>query len=505
MGTCGKGIVLVACCAVSAAALAATVTLNGETTYNVASGTNTVSDTLTGSGSILKTGSGTLNLTGTGNDFTGGTKVNAGAVQASALDALGSDAVEVAAKTAGVWFNVAPATTGGYTLFGNALTFTGPDDCSFGGAALGVDRLGDSSGDGARNAIFFQNTRLTNSISGTRSYRLRHNPKNTGGPLNGGPSTIFDGPLSVAEGKGIYLNVYGTMTINGPITATILSGGEAWSGGGYLDLNNPANRIGRMYVASDRVRCGDTNVLRGAELVWRVTCEGLGATDCAWVDLCGHNQTVAALRQYIFGGSATAGWNKTRWEAEDNRKGISVKSDQPATLTITGMSADKEACTMVRGAVSLVLDAQDYPSFTQTFTHFKSAFTGTTTVRKGTLRITGKARFTGTPSITVEPGAAFVNASTNTQPSLANVTNLVVRGTFDASTATLKPNVKTLKNLEIVSGATLKLPEGSLVNAQSVTLGGQTFTSGHLTADRLAALSGATVSVSLSWWATGKR
>ena len=398
MGTCGKGIVLVACCAVSAAALAATVTLNGETTYNVASGTNTVSDTLTGSGSILKTGNGALNLTGEGNDFTGGTKVNAGAVQASALDALGSGSVEVAAKTAGVWFNVAPATTGGYTLFGNALTFTGPDDCSFGGAALGVDRLGDSSGDGARNAIFFQNTRLTNSISGTRSYRLRHNPKNTGGPLNGGPSTIFDGPLSVAEGKGIFLNVYGTMTINGPITATILSGGEAWSGGGYLDLNNPANRIGRMYVASDRVRCGDTNVLRGAELVWRVTCEGLGATDCAWVDLCGHNQTVAALRQYIFGGSATAGWNKTRWEAEDNRKGISVKSDQPATLTITGMADDKEACTMVRGAVSLVLDAQDYPSFTQTFTHFKSAFTGTTTVRKGTLRITGKARFTGTPS-----------------------------------------------------------------------------------------------------------
>ena len=121
MGTCGKGIVFVACCAVSAAALAATVTLNGETTYNVASGTNTVSDTLTGSGSILKTGNGALNLTGEGNDFTGGTKVNAGAVLASALDALGTGAVEVAAKTAGVWFNVAPATTGGYTLFGNAL------------------------------------------------------------------------------------------------------------------------------------------------------------------------------------------------------------------------------------------------------------------------------------------------------------------------------------------------------------------------------------------------
>lgn len=494
MGTCGKGIVLAACCAASAAALAATVTLTGETTYAVASGTNTVSDTLTGSGSILKTGNGMLDLTGAGNDFSGGVKVNAGTVQANALDALGSGAVEVAAKTAGVWFNVAPATTDGYTLFGNALTFTGTEDCSFSGNTLGVDGIGDGNGDGARNVIFYKNTRLTNSISGTRSYRLRHNPKSTSGPLNGGPSTIFDGPLSVAEGKAIYLNVYGTMTCNGPITASIVSGGEAWSGGGYLDLNNPANRIGRMYVASNRVRCGDTNVLGGAELVWRITSDGVGTTDCSWVDLCGHNQTVAALRQYVFGISAHSSWNKPRWESGDTKKAICVKSDQPATLTITGMAADKEAFTMVRGAISLVLDAQEHPSFIQTLTHVNSSFTGTTTVRAGTLRLTGKTRFTGTPSITVEPGAAFVNASTNTLPSLENVTNLVVRGTFDASTASRNPFVKTLKNLEIASGATLKLPAGSLVNAQSITLNGQTFTSGRFTADRLATLSGATVS-----------
>lgn len=494
MGTCGKGIVLAACCAASAAALAATVTLTGETTYAVASGTNTVSDTLTGSGSILKTGNGALNLTGAGNDFSGGVKINAGAVQASALGALGSGSVEVAAKTAGVWFNVAPATTGGYTLFDNAFTFTGSEDCSFNGGALGVDGIGDSNGDGARNVIFFQNTRLTNSISGTRSYRLRHNPKSTSGPLNGGPSTIFDGPLSVAEGKGIFLNVYGTMTINGPITASILSGGEAWSGGGYLDLNNPANRIGRMYVASNRVRCGDTNVLGGAELVWRITSEGVGTTDCSWVDLCGHDQTVAALRQYVFGGSATAGWNKSRWESGDAKKAICVKSEQPATLTITGMAADKEAFTMVRGAISLVLDAQDYPSFVQTLTHVSSSFTGSTTVRAGTLRLTGKIRFTGTPSITVESDAAFVNASTNTLPSLEKVTNLVVRGVFDASEARVNPFGTTIRNLELGSGATLKLPEGSFVNAQSITLNGQTFTSGRYPADRLAALSGATVS-----------
>ena len=113
MGTCGKGIVLVACCMASAAALAATVTLNGETTYSVASGTQAVVDTLTGSGSILKTGNGMLDLTGAGNDFTGGVKIDAGAVQASALDALGSGTVEVANKTSGVYFAVAPATNSG--------------------------------------------------------------------------------------------------------------------------------------------------------------------------------------------------------------------------------------------------------------------------------------------------------------------------------------------------------------------------------------------------------
>ena len=66
--------------------------------------------------------------------------------------------------------------------------------------------------------VFFENTRFTGDVTGSRSFRLRHNPISTGKPTNGGPSTLFEGKIDAGE-KGIYLNLYGTMTANGAITA----------------------------------------------------------------------------------------------------------------------------------------------------------------------------------------------------------------------------------------------------------------------------------------------
>ena len=474
-----KCFVFALCGALSAAALAATVTLDGETEYAVASGvTNTVADTLTGSGSIRKTGTGQLTLSGTGNDFTGGVVVEAGTVQANAAEAFGAGTIEVANRDAKACFNVAPATSGDYTLFPNALSFTGSQDVGLSG----------TQGDGRYNVIFYQNTHLTNTISGTRSFRLRHNPKNTGDPRNGGPSTIFDGPLSVASGKTIYLNVYGSMIINGPITASTLYGGESWSGGGHLYLNNPANAISQMIIALNRVHCGDTNVVRGAEVVWRSP--GGGKDDTAYLDLDGHDQTVAALRRWTF--SASSGWTSYLKDS-GNFYCVKTANSKPATLTITGLGSDCISYETLRGPVSLVLDAQNYPSFKQTFANHPSPFTGTTTVRAGTLELTANARFTAMPSLTVETGGTFVTASTNALPSLEKVTNLVVRGTFDASTARVNPFGVTLANLEIDAGATLKMPTGSQLFTKSLTMGGQTFTSGRFTAETLATLSGATI------------
>ena len=471
---------IIAMSSVASAALAATVTLDGETEYAVATNvTTTVADTLTGSGSIRKTGPGTLELSGTGNDFTGGVVVEAGIVQANAAEAFGTGTITLPNRDARAYFNVAPATSGGYTLFPNALSFTGSQDAGLSG----------TNPDGRHNVVFYQNTHLTNTISGTRGFRLRHNPKSTSSPKNGGPSTIFDGPLSVASGKTIYLNVYGSMVINGPITASTLFGGDAGSGGGHLYLNNPANAIGQMIIALNRAHCGDTNVLRGAEIVWRSP--GGGQSDTALLDLNGYDQTVAALRRWTF--SATSGWTSYLKDSGDYYC-VKTANSKPATLTITGMDSSCISYETLRGPVSLVLDAQSYSCFTQTFANHDSPFTGTTTVRAGTLELTANARFAATPSLTVESGGTFVTASTNAMASLEKVTNLVVRGVFDASAARVNPFGTTLANLEIDAGATLKMPVGSTLYVKSLKMGGQTWTSGRFPAEALATLSGATVS-----------
>ena len=132
-----------------------------------------------------------------------------------AAAAYGTGTITLPNRDAQACFNVAPATASDYTLFPNALSFTGSQDVGLSG----------TQGDGRYNVIFYQNTHLTNTISGTRSFRLRHNAKAPkDGPKKGGASTIFDGPLSVASGKTIYLNVYGSMIINGQITASTLFG-----------------------------------------------------------------------------------------------------------------------------------------------------------------------------------------------------------------------------------------------------------------------------------------
>ena len=153
-----KWLVAAMCGMATVAALAATVTLDGVTEYAVASGvTNTVSDTLTGSGSIRKTGAGLLVLSGEGNDFTGGVAIEAGKVRVEAPDALGTGGVTVSGRNSGVFFNVAPEAIGEFALFTNKFDYTG---------SLGVQSSNYSM-------LFLKNTRLTGAVTASRNIRLR--------------------------------------------------------------------------------------------------------------------------------------------------------------------------------------------------------------------------------------------------------------------------------------------------------------------------------------------
>ena len=464
-----KKQLFVACSVLALSVPAAVVTLDGTTEYAVAgtSVTNVVSDTLTGSGSIKKTGTGHLVLAGEGNDFSGGVSIAGGCVWANTLDAFGTGIVTVPGANGGVYFNVAPANAGDYSLFTNRFDFTG---------SAGVNA-------NYYSMLFYENTHLTGDITATRNIRLRHNPVNTESPLNGGPSTIFDGNIS-ASGTIVYLNLYGTMTMNGALSAATLWGGEVWSGGGLLVLNNPANAIDFMYIESNRVLCGDTNVLRGTEIAWRYP--GGPREGTSLIDMNGFDQTIGGVKMH------DANDVRRLWCAATY---VCITSPAPTTLTITGLSHDCTAWIRLLKAVSLVVDAQAYPGFTQTFAYHDSTFFGTTRVKAGTLALTENARFSGTPSITVDAGATFLNASTNALPSLASVTNLVLNGTFDASQASANPFDATLDNLELGDGAVFALPEGSMVRTKRVTFGGNTYTSGLFTTNTVPQMRGGTIIV----------
>lgn len=474
---------LVALCAFAAQA---DITLDGVTEYKVDSGTNSVTEKVTGTGSIRKTGAGTLKLANASNDYSGGTLVEKGTLEVAAAGALGTGAVTNAADGAYFTFTAEPATSDGFVEHANDFVFTGTE------------------ADPGQNVIFYKNTKLTGDIVSSRRLRLRHNPKNIGSPGNGGPSTTFDGKIDLSSTYDLYLNLYGTMKANGPILVRNLYTGESWSGGGKLHLYSPETRIANtLEVGQPAITCYETNVLGYASVVeWRIP-GGVGSGTFSLVDMNGKNQTIGSVSFLV---QKNPGWDENRYKASASQ--LCFKSTDSATLTLTGNAADKTAYASIRGAISLVLDAKEHPGFVQTFAYSLSSFTGTTTVKAGTLKLTENARFSGTTAVTVDAGASFVSASTNSLPSLAAVKTLVVKGTLDASTARVNPFSGTLTSVELGADAVLKLPEGAQLKTASLKVGDQTYTAGTFLPSALPQLQGGSISVtgtagSMTWTGAG--
>lgn len=443
--------------------VAADVVLSGETEYAVGQGeTQTVSERITGAGLVRKTGAGTLVLANGGNDFTGGVTVEAGMVEATTAGALGSGDLTVAAASAGVTFRSA-------SEIANALAFTGEKDVDYG------YKVGNA--DGNVNALFCTDVRLTGDLTATRSFRLRQNPVSTANPTKGGPDTVFDGRIDAGE-KGVFLNIFGTMTLNGPVMAGRLSGGDSWAGGGALTLMSSKNQIGELDICHNTVSCGAANVLGGATVVWRLAGGDLYA-GLAHLNLNGFDQAVAGLSQYE--GFASATWNAV-WQgssvvgARVGQGGTTycVTSKTAATLTITGGAESLTTYAPIAGAVTLVLDAADYPSFVQAFARHASAFTGATVVRAGTLKFIDTAQFSGTTSLTVAAG-----------------------GAIDALEATSSPFPNVLDAITLTAGASLRLSPGMVLRTRSLTVDGQTYTGRAFlfTPQNLSALAGGAIRV----------
>lgn len=436
----------------------ADMTLNGEQTYDVASGaTQTIAEKLTGTGSIQKVGKGTLVLAGVGNDFSGGVNHQAGVLQVDAEGALGTGNVAIRqVSSIQLNFNVADAS------FVNPIQIGGT-----------VNNYFDSS---IYPLFFSKNTTLQGPVEATVPVKFRQKPNNTANSFNGGPTTVFENTVTAASD--LFYDPYGLTVFKKAVTAQDFYVGTAWSAGGTIELHAPDNSFRMIYLDMGNVLCQAADVFSDAVLSWRNTGSWSisGEKGTGRCDLNGFNQQVKGVDYFKTGND---GWFASRLGTGD--KVFCVRSSTPATLTITGDSVPHETYATVQGQVSLVVDAQEHADYVQTFHYNHSKSVGSIAVRKGTLKIDENARFSGMTNVTVEADGTFLCASTNASPALAAVKALKVAGTFDASEARTNPFSTSLTSIELASGAKLKFSAGQLISVAQVKIDGQVLTTGLLT------------------------
>jgi autotransporter-associated beta strand protein len=225
------------------------VTLTG-TTLNIGSGdaSGTFSGNITGNGGITKIGLGTLTLTGTGNAFSGGLTISAGAVQGSvaSLPAAITDNANVAFNESGTTtYSGSIAGTGSVTKLGaGTLTLGGGQGYSGGTTvAAGTLNVADDTALGAAGAP------VTVQPLGALTY--------TGSTTTARTFTLYNSPLSAAAGA--------TVTLNG---ATV--GGGVLAGPGSFTLTGGTALVGMTIRPNSALNltgpAGLTNVTNGAAL-----------------------------------------------------------------------------------------------------------------------------------------------------------------------------------------------------------------------------------------------
>ena len=208
----------------------------GGGTFDTGGFDSTISQNISGPGSLTKAGAGALTLTGT-NTYTGGTLVNGGTLVIGAPEALASG----------------PVTFGGGTLqFAYAGALDRPIDVSAGGFTL------DTNGNAQT---------LPAPLTGTGAFT-----KNGAGTLNLTANNPLTGPTSVREGR---------LAVNGSLTGSIVtvhtgaSIGGTGTVGGLIVQNGgfaaPGNSIGTLNVAGD--------VTFGAGSVYQVEVNAAGLSD----------------------------------------------------------------------------------------------------------------------------------------------------------------------------------------------------------------------------------
>lgn len=326
--------------------------LEGGGTFDNQGFNSTYAGTLTGPGGLTKLGTSSSTLTLTqANSHEGVTTVGAGILQVNHAQALGStQAGTVVASTAILRLNT------GVTVTGETLTLNGP---------------GNNQG----------NLQVQ---SGTATWAGDLLIANNAARIGTGSSTgelVIDGVIR--DGGANSLSYVGT-------------------GGGVVRLNAANTYTGASDVIRGIVRLGTDNALPVTTTLKLLT--NTVVTETVALDLNGHHQTLGGLLHGVVSNV-------------DNNFITNSQSGTQATLTVN-QSASTSYHGRIEGDIALVKDGTGTLTFTSTYNlatpvATQHTYTGKTTVRGGTLALSGSGRLAGTPWIQVDTGATFSVAGVN--------------------------------------------------------------------------------------------
>ena len=397
---------------------------------SVASGSQTISEAITGSGSIRKTGAGTLVLSGA-NTFTGGVSIEAGRVEVAASGALGSGPVAITSTgssgSGNIRFTVA-------ATFANTISVTGT------GGTVDYPQI-----------RFTKGATLTGAITSECDLYLI-------GDVDSCPDVTIDAPVTAIGHKvgGSVRAHYKAMHFKKPVVCGTFSQRINWPNGlGYAKLSSTQNAFDRLDIGYATLFCGGAGVVpENAIVTWYAdsTEDTRGP-----LFLNGFNQTVSSV--------STPVRNATT-------QGFAIGSDTVKNETLTLKARESNhACCKLRGGVSLVYDPLD-PSYVQTISNRVHTTTGGFVVKGGRLVFGGDTTTLAQAGYIRAEGGAF-ELHTAQEKSLVLLTNITVSSTgtlvVDASDAF---RVDHVLDLALETGATVDVPADTVLRVRNFTVDG---------------------------------
>lgn len=440
-------------------------------TFSVASGaTYTLSGVISGEGAVRIDGGGRLRFANSANSFSGGLFIYGTSSSGSSSRAI---------ATASGAFGTSPITNSNYAC----VVF----DCKDGVFPNTIYLINGNTPwmENPDNMFvqFRQDTVLKGGITAIGAHLMLANSRTAADPTTGkGPRAVIEGPINVSSGYRFQAYTYGTNTFYGAINdsgdAEFMGFNLGWSNGGTLEFGSSGNVWEKGLLARNEIiSCLADNVISNAIIKWQYVEPGMNPYGDyhGAVKLNGHSQRIRSL---------TTGSAVNNSFAADADNGYRIESSAPATLTILGEATDRDCGCRIQDEITVVVDAQEYPSFVQTITKRTCPTTGNLVVSNGTLRLAETASFPNVPNLVIGAGGTL-DMKSSVGTTFGSVTNFILDGIFTSETVGASGFAVNQMDMTMGSGAELRLAAGDTLTVKSLNTN-----SGRIAADTYTAADG---------------